>query len=235
MTDHRDSLSKWLGILGLIVAGGGLVVSHEAMIRSDETSKQALELSKISNEIALGTKREQGTMIFSEKGDDAILFDLSDPLSLKGDLIKTIAFFNAGQLPASGISAELIGIEPMTYSLSNSENSISPLPSVMWDLNFSSAVLPSGVVTIDMRRPLLIYLKKLSSQLENKESIYNTTLNMVVSTKTIGNESFVGAPAEQSGFDRRLITVKFRPSIIEAADTAAILANNNEPHRVYTR
>lgn len=234
ISDPRELFSQLIAVLGLLLAAGGLFVSYKSMQKSDEIAIQALEISKASNEIALGTRKEPAPLEFSTYDKESLQFDLTDPSSLEGELTHVIRLSNRGRVPVSGISVDLIGIEPLTYSLASPGDSVRPLPSLTWKLDFNSAVLPSGAVAIDMRKPLLLYLQRLSSQLDEQRAIYITSINFVISTRALGDSDFMGAADASKVRDRELITVKFRPDIVSKSRAIAILTDIAQPHRVYT-
>ena len=226
--------SEIIAVLGLLVAAAGLFVSYKAIQKSDKIAAQALELSKSANEIALGTRREAGTLEFTAEDSESFQFDFTVPKNLRNEFVHVIRLSNGGRRPASGISASLIGIEPLTYALSDPSVSIHPLPSMEWKVELSSAVQPSGAVMLDVRKPLLIYLQKLSERLADKDALYKTSINIVISTRSAGDDSFIGAANSSQFKDRELVTLLFRPSVVKTEDAKAILRDGSEPHRVYT-
>ncbi|MGG6463719.1 hypothetical protein [Solilutibacter silvestris] len=204
------------------------------MKKSDKIATQALEISKTANDIALGTKIEPGILEFSTLDRSDFQYDFTDQSSLKDELRYVIHLYNRGHRPISAVSAQIIGVEPLTYQLSNPGFAIRSLPSFDWKLDFNSAVLPSGSVAIDIRKPILVYLKKLSGQLPQKNSVYMTSINFVVSTKSVGDDDFIGISGNQKIHDRELITIRFIPSIIKTEIATTILSEDTEQHRVYS-
>lgn len=230
----NDPIGQLIAVLGLLLAAGGLFVSYQSMLKSDKIAAQALEMSRITNEIALGTKREPGILEFPYSNDKGPQFDFTDRSALKEELKQVIRLSNHGKRPVAGLSADLIGIEPLTYSLSNPGASVRPLPALTWKLEFNSAVLPSGAVAIDVRKPLLLYLQRLTALLDNQNATYTTSINFVISTRSPGESDFMGMPDASKMRDRELITIRFKPDIVKTEDARAILSSSVDPHRVYT-
>lgn len=226
--------SEIIAVVGLLVAAAGLFVSYKAMQKSDKIAEQAFELSKTANEIALGTRREAGILEFTAEDSESFQFDFTHPSNLRNEFANVIRLSNSGRRPASGVSASLIGIEPLTYALSDPSDPVRSLPSIEWKVELSSAVQPSGSVMLDVRKPLLNYIRKLSERLAEKDATYKTSINIVISTKSAGDENFIGAPNTGQIKDRELITLLFRPSIVSTEDASAILLDVAEPHRIYT-
>lgn len=223
-----------LALMGLVVSLVALYVSYDSARTTNRIASQALETSRQANEIALGIRREPAILQFSDGSDKKYQFDFTSVESIGRDLKQSVQLENDGQKNIEGARFEIIGVEPLTYPLSDPAKEIRPLPSLDMTINFNSVIQPGGFVNIDFRKPILQYLSKLQAQILNKQDIYVTSFNVVVTPKAQGESAFAGAPSKASPRDRELMTVKFKSEVITSDAAKKVLEDEAITNRVFS-
>jgi hypothetical protein len=132
-----------------------------------------------------------------------------------------------------GLAIELIGVTGLTYLESNSTVQIRPLPAHSARLDLRSALQPQALAHIDVRKYLLAYLTKLRPQLPDQIGPYTTVVNMVLAPKATTEATPSPAGLEITKNDRRLITVKFIPGVLDSIEARTVTQSEEVAHRVY--
>ncbi len=163
------------------------------------------------------------------------VFDFTEAQSLTEDLKHYVSLKNVGKKAVDALAIEVIGITGLTYRLSPPLLDIRPLPAINARVELRSALQAEGAVHLDVRRLLLLYLAELQSSLPKGEAEYSTVVNVVLAPKATNEQTPAGADLDRTTRDRYLLTVKFRPSILESTEAKRILSTESIPHRVYDR
>lgn len=193
-----------------------------------------LKTARQANDISLGVAREPAIVEFSEPNSSPnFTFDFTNTKSIKEELKDIVTLKNAGKTTINALEIEMVGVGGLTYSLSVPMDQIDHLPYYSTRLELTNALQPGALALIDVRSLILNYLSKLIPTLPNDKDTYSTTVNMVLAPKAI-NES---TPIQAGHFtknDRRLLTIRFLPSIIQSPEAKAILESNKIPQRIFS-
>jgi hypothetical protein len=82
---------------------------------------------------------------------------------------------------------------------------------------------------------LFLYLQELRPLLPSGDAEYTTVVNVVLLPKAVNEPTPAGAGTDKTLEDRRLITVKFRPSILESPGAKKAMEEKVIPHRIYDK
>lgn len=230
-----DKISTAAAVAGLGVSIAALVVAVQGTNSSTKLATEALETSRQANSIALGLVRVPSVIEFSQSSHEDLTFDFTKPKGLSSDLAKFVTVVNRGKKPVDALAIEVIGIEGLTFRQSPPLLEIKNLPSINIRIDLRSALMPEGFMHIDVRKMLLLYLKELRPLLPSDDAEYSTVVNVVISPKAVNEPTPAGAGSDKTLNDRQLITVKFRPSIIESPWAKKAMEAKVIPHRVYTK
>ncbi|MBL0598782.1 hypothetical protein JD516_13280 [Aeromonas jandaei] len=230
-----------LEVVSVLVAIVSLLFSIIAVISTylfskdaNTTAREALSTARQANEISLGLVREPAILEFAFLGNSQSDFDFTDHNSLKSELKYKLTLLNGGQTSIDAVAIELIGIDGLTERLLNPEMQFKSLPSYPFFLNFRELVQPKSLTNIDFRKYLLTYLSKLGPVILETNDIYSIAINVVLSPKSTNESTPSSAGSKAQGKDRKIIMVKFLPSILDSIEAKAILNDDYVAHRVYT-
>lgn len=228
-----DQVSALAAVVGLAVSVVALIVATLGARASNKLASEALETSRQANNIALGLVREPAVLEFAVSGSDQFFFDLSNPHELMHELEKYVTLQNVGKRAVDSIAFELIGIKGLTRQLSDPSREFPVLPSVTARLDLRSALQPRGLMHVDMRRYLLMYLQKLAPGLPERDATYDTAVNVVLAPRAVNESTPAGAAMGLTKDDRRLLTVRFTPGVLESGEARTVLADEAVQHRIY--
>jgi len=230
----KNLASPLATVISLAISMISLYVAYDGIKSTNEISAQALATARQANEIALGRTREPALLQFSAYSTASYDFDFLSPKELERELHLYVNLHNDGKKPVEGAVIEVVGIRPLTYKLYEPSNGIDELPAVIYSTSFNSAVQPGGSVHLDIRKLILQYLVKLGPKIQDKDAIYRTVVNVVVTAKGLGEPVAVGAPIKDSPRDRQLFTIQFRARILDSEIARKILADPYAPNRVFS-
>jgi hypothetical protein len=230
-----DKISTTVAVAGLGVSIAALVVATEGTHSSTRLATEALETSRQANSIALGLVREPSVIEFSRSGDENFTFDFTKPQDLAGDLVQYVSVSNRGKKPVDALAIEVIGIDGLTFRLSSPLLEIEGLPSINIEMELRSALQPEGSMHVDVRKMLFLYLKELRPLLPSGDAEYTTVVNVVIFPKAVNEPTPAGAGTDKTVNDRRLITVRFRPSVLESPEAKKAMNATVIPHRIYDK
>jgi len=230
----RKLASPVVTVVTLAVSIISIYVAYDGVKSSNAISAEALATARQANEIALGRTREPALLQFTEYAKDQYEFSFLSPNDLERELHAYADLSNNGKKPVEGAVIEAVGIGPLTYRLDDPTIAVKELPSIVYNAAFNSAVQPDGMVRLDMRKPILQYLLKLAPSIQDKDAIYRTSVNVVVTAKGLGEQVAVGAPIKNSPRDRMLFTIQFRASIVDSDIAKEILTDPYNPNRVFS-
>jgi len=226
-----EKITAIAALISIAISVVALLVAKSGSEKSSLIASEALKTARQSNDIALGRLRESPVIeIFSY--DE--LLDFTNVKVLKEKLKITIGIRNSGEVAIDGLSMELIGIEPLTYPEHNPDNEIRPLPSIKANLGLDTTIQPDALTHIDMRIPLLRYLKELSDIVIEKNTIYKTVINVILQPKAIGDSLPSGVLSSDTQHDRKLIKLRFKPEVLNSEIAKKLLNDEIIPHRVYS-
>lgn len=230
-----EKISTVAAVGGLAVSVAALLVAVQGTRSSTILATEALETSRQANSIALGLVREPAVIEFYESGNEKFTFDFTKTQALAEDLVHYVSVRNQGKKTVDALAIEVIGINGLTYRLSPPLLEIRSLPAVSIRMDLRSALQPDGAMHIDVRKMLFLYLKELGPLLPPGDFEYSTVVNVVLAPKAINETISAGAGTDKATNDRRLITVKFRPSILESPAAKKEMESTAIPHRIYDR
>lgn len=141
---------------------------------------------------------------------------------------------NSGKLPIDALLIELIGIEPLTHPLGQEGMIIRPLPSTKVKIPLDTMILPNGLARIDLRIPVLMYLKNLNEMIADTTLIHRTSINIVLSPRAKGENVPTTLPSGLYIKDRVHLVVDYAPSLIEHELVASLLEKGVIEHRIQT-
>lgn len=226
--------AELLALISLVVSITSLYVSYDSAKSTNRIATQAMEISNQANNIALGVVREPALLEFPSIYSEPQEFNFTSIDFIQKNLSQIIHLKNEGKRGIEGATIELVGVEPLTYAMQAPSKDIRPLPSIVTSLTFNSAIQPGGSASVDFRKPILEYLSKLSGQISNRDQLYSTSINVVVTPRAMGDLAPIGAPLKQSPRDRELITVKFKIGVVDSAVAKQILSSPSLPNRVFS-
>ncbi|GEM_PF-1772655 len=228
-----DMISAGAAVASLIVSGFALYVAFSSSKTTNEISAEALKTARQANEISLGLAREPAVVEFAFSDSSRFEFDFTDANSLTDELKRIVTVQNAGKKPVDALAIEVIGISGLTYLLSDPTVQIEKLPAYSARLDLKSALQPQALAHIDVRNYLLNYLEKLSPKLPQGAGPYSTVVNMVLAPKATNEPTPSPAGLDATKDDRRLLTIKFSPAVLQSSEARAVLETKEVPHRVY--
>ena len=227
-----EKIAALSALISVCVSIYALYISKTGADRSSELATEALKTARQANDITLGLVRESPVIEIFSYDKDVLNFTKTDLLN--ESLKVKFSIRNSGKVAIDGLAMEIIGIEPLTYPENNPDSEVRPLPSVKVDVGLETIIQPTALAHIDMRLPILLYLKELNKLLTDKEAIYRTTINVVFMPKAIGDSLPSGVNSNDSMNDRKLITIKFKPSITSTEWSDKLIMKNEIAHRVYS-
>jgi hypothetical protein len=228
-----NQVSALAAVVGLVISVVALVVAAIGTQSSNKLAAEALETSRQANSIALGLVREPAILEFAFSRSEHFFFDFSNPEVLQHELKKYVTLQNVGKQLIDSIVFECIGITGLTTQLSDPTHKFPVLPSVTERLDLRSALQPNGLMHVDMRRYLLLYLAKLVPNLTDMTATYDTVVNVVLAPKAINESTPAGVATGLTKDDRRLLKIRFTPGLLESPEARAVLADKSVPHRLY--
>lgn len=218
----------------LLISIASLYVAYDGAKSSNALAAQALATARQANEIALGKIREPSILQFSGSDENNYKFNFTSATDLERELHFYVDLTNDGKKAVEGAVFEVVGIEPLTYRADDPSISLKQLPSTILTATFNSAVQPGGAVHFDIRKLVLQYLVKLAMQIPDKNSTYNTVVNIAITAKGLGETVAAGAPTKFSPRDRKLLTIVFKASILDSEITKKILSEPYIQNRVFS-
>lgn len=219
-------------MVSALVATASLIVSGVALYSANSNNSiatEALKTARQANDISLGIARVPAVVEFADSNSD---FDLTDEKGLAGDLKMTVTVENTGKKPVDALGVEIIGVEGLTYSPSNSGTEIHGLPSYSTRIDLTNTLQSGSLAIIDMRGLVLNYLAKLVPLLPAGTGTYTTVVNMVLEPKAVNEATPSQAGRGATTNDRRLLTIKFSPSVIQSQEAKSILSAKEMPPRI---
>ena len=228
-----DMISAGAAVASLIVSVFALHVAFSSTKTTNEIAAEALRTARQANDISLGLAREPAVIEFAFSDSSRFEFDFTEPTALTDELKKIVTIQNAGKKAVDAIAIEVIGISGLTYPLSDPDVQIAKLPGYSARLDLNSAMQPKSLAHIDVRKYLLNYLVNLSLSLPKHAGPYSTVVNMVLAPKATNEATPSSAGFEVTKNDRRLLTIKFSPSLLQSPEARAVLESTEVPHRVY--
>lgn len=220
--------------VSILISVLAIYFAYDGTKSSNAIAMQALETARQANEIALGRIREPSILQFSDDDERKFHFNFTSAAELEREENSFIYFTNDGKKPVEGAVFDVIGIDSLTYSLDAPSIRVENLPSTNLTVTFNSAVQPAGAVRLDVRKFLLQYLKMLADKVPDKNSTYNTVVNVVIVPRALGESIAVGAPTKSSPRDRKLLTIIFKANVIDSDIAKKILSDPYVPHRIYS-
>lgn len=231
--DTWDIVSALAAVASFIVSLGALWIAISGTRSSVSIAAEALQSARQANDIALGCLREPSIVEYAfRQNSEYFKFDFTSTSALVVPLKKTLTIHNTGKTNIESIAIEAIGIEPFTYLLTDPAQAVSPLPSVNMDVKLRMALPPDGLAHIDVRKLILEYLSLLEPQLSFKGDVYSTSINIVLAPKSINESIAIGASSQHTKNDRRLVAVKFIPSLVNTAEAQSVLKELKAQTRV---
>jgi len=228
-----EKISALVAAISLLVSIGALYVAFAGTKATNEIAAEALKTARQANEISLGLVREPAVLEFAFSDEKSFKFDFTDTGVLKEDLKTIVTVRNGGKKAIDGVAIEVIGIEGLTYLVSNPSVDVRPLAAYSTRLDFRSALQPRSLAHIDVRKYLLSYLTKILPQLPDKNGTYSTVVNVVLDPKAVNEATPSSAGLSVTKNDRRLLTIKFNSATVESSEAKAILQSEQVAHRVY--
>jgi hypothetical protein len=229
-----EMVSALTAAASLIVSGAALYTAVTSVRTTNNIAAEALRTARQANEIALGVAHESAVIAFTgSDGSSDFMFDFTDAKVLSEDLKMIVTVENTGKRPIDAIEIEVIGINGLTYSLSDPETRLAGLPYYSTRLELTNALQPGTTAHIDVRSFILNYLTKLTPILPHNEGTYSTLVNMVLAPKAVNEPT----PSQADGAgknDRRLLTIKFTPSIVQSQEARAVLEAKQIPQRFFS-
>lgn len=231
---------KW-EVVSALAATASFIISivalYSATTGTDATNKiaaEALKIARQANAISLGVAREPAVVEFADPNDSSYFtFDFTDTKAFKGDLKEIVTIRNTGEKPVDALGVEVIGVDGLTYSLSDPMARIDHLPYYSARLNLTSALQPGALAHIDVRSFILNYLTKLTPILPHNEGTYSAVVNIVLAPKAINEPTPIPAGSVTKN-DRRLLTIKFLPSVIRSPEANSVLESKEIPQRIFS-
>ena len=228
-----DMITSGAAVASLIVSVFALYVAFSSTKTTNEIAAEALKTARQANEISLGLAREPAVVEFVFSDSSRFEFDFTEPSALSDELKRIVTIQNAGKKPVDALAIEVIGISGLTYLLSDPSVQVEKLPAYSARLDLKSAMQPQSLAHIDVRKYLLNYLAKLSLSLPKDAGPYSTVVNMVLAPKAMNESTPSPAGLGITKNDRRLLTIKFSPSLLQSPEARAVLESTEVPHRVY--
>ena len=228
-----EMISALAAVVGLVISVIALYVAFSGTNSTNQIANEALKTARQANEISLGLVREPAVLEFAFSGSSQSTFDFTDQTVLKDELKSIITVQNGGKKAIDAVSMEIIGIVGLTQQLSKPTVEFRSLPSHAVRLDFREALQPQALAHIDVRKYFLIYLDKLRPALPDPKDIYSTVVNVVLSPKATNETTPSSAGSSATKNDRRIITIKFSPVVLDSAEAKAVLQSNDIAHRVY--
>lgn len=231
-----EMVSALAAIASLIVSAIALYVAFTGTKTTNQVATEALKTARQANEISLGLVREPAVLEFAFSDTSKFTFDFTDPTALKEELKTIITVKNTGKKAIDAVSLEIIGIVGFTQLMSDPTVEFRSLPAYSTRLDFHAALQPQALAHIDIRKYLLVYLEKLRpqlTQLTDRTGAYSTVVNMVLSPKATNESTPSPAGFSVTQNDRRLITIKFSPVMLDSVEAKAVLHSNDIAHRVF--
>lgn len=228
-----EMISALAAVVSFVVSAIALYVAFAGAKTTNQIATEALKTARQANEISLGLVREPAVLEFAFSNASQFTFDFTDPIVLKEGLKTIITVKNTGKKAIDAVSLEIIGINGLTQLMSNPNVDFSSLPAYPARLDFREALQPQALAHIDIRKYLLVYLEKLSSQLPDRTGIYSTVVNVTLSPKATNEPTPSPAGISVTKNDTRLITIKFSPAVLDSVEAKAVLQSNNIEHRIY--
>ena len=228
MTEN-EKLTMIIAIMSIVVSLFAIYISQKNSEQSNKIAEEALKISRQSNEISLGLKKEFPIIEIINRNTE---FDFTKSDILNQELVNIIQIRNIGKIPINAISLEIIGIVPFTYPMNDPKKIIKPLPSKTINIKLKTMLRPSDLASIDLNQPIIQYLAKLN--IEDKSTVYNTMLNIVLSPKSINENTPSGISPDDTLNDRILITIKFKHSILSERISKDLIKSEEVMHRIFT-
>ncbi|MFM2589660.1 hypothetical protein [Vibrio sp. TBV020] len=232
-----DFFKESIPLITLIIAVATFFISNFNARKAQGKAKEALELAEKANKLAFDateiTKRRFRSEPLVHINSVEQNIDLTSLESLGKNFSHILQIKNKGEIAFEDLSMELIGIAPKTYPITDPNNIIRPLPSVTHDVGLTVMIHPHNLANIDLRKPLISYLGKLSKQLEYEDEIYHTVINLMLLPTAVGDPLPSGV--NRAGCeDRVLITIKFKPVDFTEEKIETYLSHSQDlTHRVY--
>jgi hypothetical protein len=231
MSDNGHSRGKHgqfiVAIVALVVSGFSAYLSY----RSDETAKEALQTARAANLIALGIKREYPVIDIENIEKDALqLRTIDDVRGRKSEIIVR----NEGPLPVVGLQLDLNGLSGLVYSLQDPEEAFKEdFAAKRTSTNLEEQLLPHGFAYIEMRIPILKYLKDLKLHYKDPNNLYRAAISVIVLPKAVGQEApLQTAMLNPTIHDRTILEVEYVPSVIASPQTDDV-SHEQPRYRVY--
>lgn len=221
-------------VLSIFISVAAVYYAYDGTRASNDIAMQALKTARQANEISLGKIREPSILQFSYDSEKKFHFNFTSASDLEYELKLYIDLTNDGNKVVEGAAFEVVGIDSLTYSVDDPSIRLKNLPSTNLTVTFNSAVQPEGAVRLDIRKLVLQYLRKLELQDYDKNAIYSAAVNVVTTARGLGEPIAVGAPTKSSPRDRQLLTIFFKPSVIDSDIAKKILSDPYSPHRVFS-
>ncbi|CAI2302687.1 TPA: hypothetical protein NKQ26_004778 [Vibrio parahaemolyticus] len=232
-----DLFKESIPLITVIIAVVTFFISNVNARKAQRKAKEALEVAEKANKLAFEATEITRRRLRSEPLVHISKFekniDLTSLESLEKNFSHILQIKNKGEIAFENLSMELIGITPETYKISNPEDIIRPLPSVTHDVGLTVMIHPHNLANIDLRKPLISYLDKLSKQLKYKDENYRTVINLMLLPTAVGDPLPSGV--SRSGCeDRVLLTIKFNPADFTKEKIETYVSHTQDlTHRVY--
>lgn len=228
-----EMVSAAAAVTGLIVSSVALYVAFSSSKATNEIAQEALRTARQANDISLGLTREPAVLEFASSDRTDFEFDFANAATLTEVLKSIVTLKNAGKKSVDAIAFEIIGMSGLTYMVTDPKVRLEKLPSYSARLDLRTAIHPQSLAHIDVRNYLLNYLVRLSSTLGERTALYVTVVNMVVAPKATNEPTPGTAGIDVTRNDRRLLTIKFSPELLQSKEARSVLESEEIPHRVY--
>lgn len=227
-----EKITAIAAVISILISILALYFAKSGSDKSTSIAIEALKTARQANKIAFGRLRESPVIEIFSKHDERMNFTNEE--NIQNDLEVVISIHNTGKISIDGLSMELIGIKPLTYQLGDETKPIEPLPSIKININLDTIIQPDALAHIDLRLPVLMYLKQLNKIIPNKSKQYMSSVNVVLHPKAVGDSLPTGVLSKDTTKDRVFIKLLFLASITETKVAIKLLSENNVIHRVYS-
>lgn len=232
-----DLFKESIPLITIITAIATFFISNSNARNAQRKAKKALEIAEKANKLAFEaieiTRRRLRAEPLVHISSVGKKIDLTSLKSLGENFSHMLTIKNKGEIAFENLYMELIGITPETYKVSNPDHIIRPLPSVTHNVDLTVMIHPHNLANIDLRKPLISYLDKLSMQLKYENESYRTVINLLLLPTAVGDPLPSGV--NRAGCeDRVLIAITFNPADFTKEKIESYLSHSQDiTHRVY--
>ena len=226
-----DLLKDSAAIISVVISTAAFFMANKTARNTKRQTELAIAKAEEANRISKSRQRTAPLLDIYDISEEIELLDLS---LFDKDLETKLSLKNKGDIAFENIHLELIGICPFTFKIGVEDEPVRPLPSILYDCNIKTMIQPKSLAHIDLRKPILDFIVKLSSQLMYENTHYNTRVNVVVLPTAVGDPLPSGTSPE-SCEDTKLINIRFNPNDFKGEKIQKYSNGHQDlSHRVYT-